>query len=73
VNGGFGGTPAGSAPNFPEPGPIVADGGILSLEEVERRYLAQVASRYPADRERLAENLGISRRTLFRKLQRRPE
>jgi transcriptional regulator with PAS, ATPase and Fis domain len=54
----------------PEPGSIVADGAILPLEEVERRYLAQVASRFPADRERLAEKLGISKRTLFRKLQR---
>jgi len=42
---------------------------ILPLEEIERRYLSQAASKFPGDREKLAEKLGISKRTLFRKLQ----
>jgi len=42
---------------------------ILSLEEMERRYLIQVVSRFPGDRDSLAGKLGISKRTLFRKLQ----
>jgi len=42
---------------------------ILPLEEVERRYLAQVVSSFPGDRNKLASMLGISKRTLFRKLQ----
>ncbi len=42
---------------------------ILSLEEIERRYLAQVISVFSGDRDKLADRLGISKRTLFRKLQ----
>jgi len=42
---------------------------IVPLDEVEQRYLAQVASSYQGDRDSLAEMLGISKRTLFRKLQ----
>jgi transcriptional regulator with PAS, ATPase and Fis domain len=41
---------------------------ILPLDEIERRYLIQVMSKFPGDRDSLAEKLGISRRTLFRKL-----
>ena len=44
-------------------------GEILPLEEIERRYLAQVASKFQGDRDSLADKLGISKRTLFRKLQ----
>jgi DNA-binding NtrC family response regulator len=43
-------------------------GEILSLEEVERRYLRQVVIGFQGDRKSLAEKLGISERTLFRKL-----
>jgi DNA-binding NtrC family response regulator len=43
-------------------------GEILPLDEIERRYLIQVMSKFPGDRDSLAEKLGISRRTLFRKL-----
>ena len=43
--------------------------GILPLEEIERRYLLQVVSRFQGDRDSLADKLGISKRTLFRKLQ----
>jgi len=42
---------------------------ILSLEEIERRYLVQVVSKFRGDRDSLADKLGISKRTLFRKLQ----
>ena len=44
-------------------------GDILPLEEVERRYLIQVMSRFQGDRDSLADKLGVSKRTLFRKLQ----
>ncbi|MET0083059.1 MAG: sigma 54-interacting transcriptional regulator [Sedimenticola sp.] len=43
--------------------------GLLSLEEVERRYLEQVSAQFGGDRKALADKLGISERTLFRKLQ----
>jgi len=42
--------------------------GILPLAEVERNYLSRVAEEYGGDRDALAEALGISRRTLYRKL-----
>jgi transcriptional regulator with PAS, ATPase and Fis domain len=42
---------------------------IISLEENERRYLLQVIETYPDDRETLANQLGLSERTLYRKLQ----
>ncbi len=41
----------------------------MPLKEVERRYLAYALSIYPKDREKLAKSLGISLRTLFRKLE----
>ena len=47
---------------------LVDNGEILPLEEIERRYLAQVISKFDGDRDSLAEKLGISKRTLFRKL-----
>ncbi len=43
-------------------------GEILSLEELERRYLRQVLIGFPGDRKSLAAKLGVSERTLFRKL-----
>jgi transcriptional regulator with PAS, ATPase and Fis domain len=42
---------------------------ILPLDEIERRYLLQVISTFQGDRDQLANKLGISKRTLFRKLQ----
>jgi transcriptional regulator with PAS, ATPase and Fis domain len=42
---------------------------IVTLEEHERRYLLRVLATHPDDRESLAKRLGLSRRTLFRKLQ----
>ncbi len=45
-----------------------AGGAIVPLVEAERRYLRWAASRHKGDRHALAERLGISPRTLFRKL-----
>ena len=47
---------------------VPENGEILPLEEIERRYLAQVMSTFNGDRDSLADKLGISKRTLFRKL-----
>ena len=41
---------------------------LLPLEEVERRYLKWVHETHPSDRKTLAERLGVSERTLYRKL-----
>jgi len=41
---------------------------IRTLAHVERRYLRRVVDRFDGDRESLAAQLGISRRTLYRKL-----
>lgn len=41
---------------------------IVSLEEAERRYVRQSLSRLGGDRKALARQLGISERTLYRKL-----
>jgi two-component system, NtrC family, response regulator HydG len=43
---------------------------VVPLAELEQRYLARVAADFPGDREELARKLGISERTLYRKLQR---
>ena len=49
--------------------PLLDGDEIVPLEEIERRYLARVAAQFPGDRDSLADRLGISKRTLFRKLQ----
>jgi two-component system response regulator HydG len=41
---------------------------LLPLEEVEHRYLRWVYEAHPGDRKALAESLGVSERTLYRKL-----
>ena len=41
---------------------------LVPLEEVERRYLRWVYATHPGDRKALAERLGVSERTLYRKL-----
>ncbi|MFW2389754.1 MAG: sigma 54-interacting transcriptional regulator, partial [Polyangiales bacterium] len=41
---------------------------LLPLEEVERRYLRWVHETHDGDRKALAERLGVSERTLYRKL-----
>jgi transcriptional regulator with PAS, ATPase and Fis domain len=43
---------------------------VVSLEEMERQYLQRISAQHQGDRRTLAEKLGISERTLFRKLQR---
>ena len=51
------------------PEPVGAGGSdILSLAEAERRYLRWAAARHQGDRRALARRLGISPRSLFRKL-----
>jgi two-component system response regulator HydG len=42
---------------------------ILSLDEVEKRYLRQLRVTYAGNKRTLARKLGISERTLYRKLQ----
>ena len=49
--------------------PLLDTDDILPLEEIERRYLVQAVSKFEGDRDTLAHKLGISKRTLFRKLQ----
>jgi DNA-binding NtrC family response regulator len=49
--------------------PDAADDRILTLEEAERAYLRRVVASFPGDRKALARALGVSERTLFRKLQ----
>jgi len=44
--------------------------GLLSLDELQQRYLRWALSRYPADKGWLAQQLGVSERTLYRKLER---
>ncbi len=48
---------------------LLSSGEILPLREIERRYLMQVVARFRGDRDSLADKLGISKRTLFRKMQ----
>ncbi len=42
---------------------------IMPLEEMEKRYLEWAVAVYPGDRQSLAAKLGVSERTLYRKLQ----
>ena len=51
-----------------ERGIDLEEGELLSLSEVEERYLRWIAERYPGDRADLARHLGLSERTLYRKL-----
>lgn len=43
-------------------------GGVITLDEQERRYLAWCRGRVPDDAAELARQLGVSQRTLYRKL-----
>jgi len=54
----------------PDSGALIIDDGqsILSLKEMEQRYLQQLLGRYGGDKRTLAQALGISERTLYRKL-----
>jgi DNA-binding NtrC family response regulator len=42
---------------------------VVPLDEVERRYLRQVTARFAGDKRQLASMLGVSERTLYRKIQ----
>ena len=44
-------------------------GQVIPLEELERRYLTRVLGDFRGDRQELARRLGVSERTLYRKLQ----
>ena len=57
-----------AGPSDPAPAPEAAGEEILPLEQAERRYVQWAARRFAGDRRALAERLGISERTLFRKL-----
>ena len=50
------------------PIPLDSD-GVLPLEEIENRYIQWLNSRFMGSRADLAERLGISERTLYRRLQ----
>ena len=50
-------------------GQVPDDCGILPLEVAERRYLLQTLRSFRGDRRELAARLGISERTLYRKLE----
>lgn len=54
-----------SSKQAPEPGPLEE---IAPLENLEKRYLAWAAKNFQGDRKALAERLGVSERTLYRKL-----
>ncbi len=41
---------------------------VVPLDEVERRYLRRVTARFAGDKRQLAKKLGVSERTLYRKI-----
>ena len=41
---------------------------VVPLDEIERRYLRRVMARFPGDKRQLANMLGVSERTLYRKI-----
>ncbi|TFG39214.1 MAG: hypothetical protein E4H44_02535, partial [Candidatus Aminicenantes bacterium] len=45
-------------------------GGLVTLEEMERRHIEQVLSSVDGNRQQAARILGIDRTTLYRKMQR---
>jgi len=47
---------------------LLAPRQIVPLDEMERRYLRWVTARFSGDRQLLADQLGLSERTLYRKL-----
>ena len=53
----------------PDPaGELLAGNELIPLERLERIYLARAVARFPGDKRELARRLGISERTLYRKL-----
>jgi len=61
---------AGALPDTGAAVSVLAEDRVLRLEEVERRYLQRVLARHRGDKRTLAGALGISERTLYRKLKR---
>lgn len=57
----------------PQPAPDVCPQGseVITLEELEQRYLARVLAEFRGERRELAGRLGVSERTLYRKLKAR--
>jgi two-component system response regulator HydG len=53
----------------PAAGAPAADPGWMTLEDCERRYLAWAVAQHEGSRRELAARLGVSERTLFRKLE----
>ena len=56
------------AEDGPEPPAAAVPAEILPLEEAQRRYLRWALASHRGDRRSLAQRLGVSERTLFRKL-----
>lgn len=50
------------------PDPCPQGSEVIPLEELEQRYLGRVLAEFPGDRQELAGRLGVSERTLYRKL-----
>ncbi len=63
-------TAAGSAPTAAHPADWPWGDAVVPLAEVERRYLAWAETRFDGQRRALADALGMSERTLYRKLER---
>jgi two-component system, NtrC family, response regulator HydG len=57
-----------AAPNDPPFQTTSSNETIVSLEEMERQYLSWVSASFKGDRRELATLLGVSERTLYRKL-----
>ncbi len=47
---------------------VIEFGGIVPLEQLEKHYLEWAVAHFPGDRQSLATKLGVSERTLYRKL-----
>lgn len=60
--------PAAAAEGEPVAGPWSPAGEVLPLADVEQRYLRWASERFAGDRRGLAQALGISERTLYRRL-----
>ncbi len=62
------GLPCAVEPATERPGDWPWGDEVLPLAEVERRYLAWCDERFPGERRELAQRLGLSERTLYRRL-----
>jgi two-component system response regulator HydG len=63
----YGKSPALTPPN--EKGSSIDLSDLMTLEQLEARYISQLTKRFAGDNKTLAKVLGISERTLYRKLQ----